>query len=64
MLCEGHQVQFLVAIAFVIRSAQNQARNAGTSSTSLQYTRDWPMPGNIPFCLSKGGIRMLGQTDD
>jgi glucose 1-dehydrogenase len=20
---------------------------------------DWPMPGNIPYCVSKGGVRML-----
>jgi glucose 1-dehydrogenase len=23
---------------------------------------DWPMPGNIPYCLSKGGVRMLTRT--
>jgi glucose 1-dehydrogenase len=23
---------------------------------------DWPMPGNIPYCLSKGGMRMLTRT--
>ncbi len=23
---------------------------------------DWPMPGNIPYCVSKGGIRMLTRT--
>jgi len=23
---------------------------------------DWPMPGNIAYCLSKGGIRMLTRT--
>lgn len=23
---------------------------------------DWPMPGNIPYCLSKGGLRMLTRT--
>ena len=23
---------------------------------------DWPMPGNTPYCLSKGGIRMLTRT--
>lgn len=23
---------------------------------------DWPMPGNNPYCLSKGGIRMLTRT--
>ncbi len=23
---------------------------------------DWPMPGNIPYCISKGGIRMLTRT--
>ena len=23
---------------------------------------DWPMPGNIPYCCSKGGMRMLTRT--
>jgi glucose 1-dehydrogenase len=23
---------------------------------------DWPMPGNSPYCLAKGGIRMLTRT--
>lgn len=23
---------------------------------------DWPMPGNTPYCLSKGGMRMLTRT--
>jgi glucose 1-dehydrogenase len=23
---------------------------------------DWPMPGNIPYCVSKGGARMLART--
>jgi glucose 1-dehydrogenase len=23
---------------------------------------DWPMPGNAPYCLSKGGVRMLTRT--
>jgi glucose 1-dehydrogenase len=23
---------------------------------------DWPMPGNLPYCLSKGGMRMLTRT--
>jgi glucose 1-dehydrogenase len=23
---------------------------------------DWPMPGNTPYCLSKGGVRMLKRT--
>ncbi|MGE4172826.1 MAG: glucose 1-dehydrogenase [Methylocystis sp.] len=23
---------------------------------------DWPMPGNTPYCLSKGGMRMLNRT--
>jgi glucose 1-dehydrogenase len=23
---------------------------------------DWPMPGNNPYCLSKGGMRMLTRT--
>ena len=23
---------------------------------------DWPMPGNTPYCLSKGGMRLLTRT--
>lgn len=23
---------------------------------------DWPMPGNAPYCLTKGGMRMLART--
>ncbi|HEV7195596.1 MAG TPA: SDR family oxidoreductase, partial [Pedococcus sp.] len=23
---------------------------------------DWPMPGNAPYCVSKGGMRMLTRT--
>jgi glucose 1-dehydrogenase len=23
---------------------------------------DWPMPGNIPYCVAKGGVRMLART--
>src|SRR5262249_15043093 len=23
---------------------------------------DWPMPGNIAYCVSKGGVRMLTRT--
>jgi glucose 1-dehydrogenase len=23
---------------------------------------DWPMPGNAPYCLAKGGVRMLTRT--
>lgn len=23
---------------------------------------DWPMPGNTPYCLTKGGMRMLART--
>src|SRR5262250_541935 len=23
---------------------------------------DWPMPGNTPYCLAKGGMRMLTRT--
>jgi len=23
---------------------------------------DWPMPGNVPYCLSKGGMRMLTRS--
>ena len=23
---------------------------------------DWPMPGNLAYCVSKGGMRMLTRT--
>ena len=36
-------------------------RAAAGSSTSLD-PRGWPMPGNSPYCLAKGGVRMLTRS--
>ena len=37
----------------------------GTGGVIINITsvhEDWPMPGNTPYCLSKGGMRMLTRT--
>ena len=45
-------------------AAQQMIRQGGggriINITSVH--EDWPMPGNIPYCLSKGGMRMLTRT--
>ena len=35
--------------------------NAGME-TRTSVHEDWPMPGNIPYCCAKGGVRMLTRT--
>ena len=37
-----------------------QVRRRIINITSVH--EDWPMPGNTPYCLSKGGMRMLTRT--
>jgi glucose 1-dehydrogenase len=45
-------------------AAQQMIRQGGggriINITSVH--EDWPMPGNTPYCLSKGGMRMLTRT--
>ncbi len=36
--------------------------NGGRIINITSVHEDWPMPGNIPYCLSKGGMRMLTRT--
>ena len=36
--------------------------NGGRIINITSVHEDWPMPGNIAYCLSKGGIRMLTRT--
>jgi glucose 1-dehydrogenase len=36
--------------------------NGGTIINITSVHEDWPMPGNTPYCLSKGGMRMLTRT--
>lgn len=37
-------------------------RSGGLIVTISSTHEDWPMPGNIAYCLSKGGMRMLTRT--
>ncbi len=45
-------------------AAQQMIKQGGGGSiiniTSVH--EDWPMPGNLPYCLAKGGMRMLTRT--
>ena len=36
--------------------------NGGRIINITSVHEDWPMPGNIAYCVSKGGIRMLTRT--
>ena len=36
--------------------------SAGRIINVSSVHEDWPMPGNTPYCLSKGGMRMLTRT--
>jgi glucose 1-dehydrogenase len=37
-------------------------RSGGLILNISSVHEDWPMPGNIAYCVSKGGIRMLTRT--
>jgi len=50
---------------FGTQIAARQMIKHGTGGTVINVTsvhEDWPMPGNTPYCLSKGGMRMLTRT--
>jgi len=36
--------------------------DGGTVINISSVHEDWPMPGNTPYCVSKGGMRMLTRT--
>jgi glucose 1-dehydrogenase len=36
--------------------------SAGVIVNISSVHEDWPMPGNTPYCVSKGGMRMLTRT--
>jgi glucose 1-dehydrogenase len=36
--------------------------NGGLVINVTSVHEDWPMPGNTPYCLAKGGMRMLTRT--
>jgi len=49
----------------VIALAAKQMIAQGTGGRIVNLSsihEDWPMPGNAPYCLSKGGMRMLTRT--
>jgi glucose 1-dehydrogenase len=50
---------------FGTRIAAKQMIKQGNGGRIINITsvhEDWPMPGNTPYCLSKGGMRMLTRT--
>ncbi|MDP9116640.1 MAG: glucose 1-dehydrogenase [Actinomycetota bacterium] len=71
-LLDTSEVEFDKVMAINLKSAF-----FGTQAAAKQFIRqgggglvlnissvheDWPMPGNIAYCVSKGGIRMLTRT--
>ena len=50
---------------FGTQIAARQMIKQGSGGRIINITsvhEDWPMPGNTPYCLSKGGMRMLTRT--
>jgi glucose 1-dehydrogenase len=50
---------------FGTQLAARQMIKQGGGGSIINITsvhEDWPMPGNTPYCLSKGGMRMLTRT--
>lgn len=50
---------------FGTQAAAKQMIRQGNGGRIINITsvhEDWPMPGNIAYCLSKGGMRMLTRT--
>jgi glucose 1-dehydrogenase len=50
---------------FGTQLAAKQMMSQGGGGRIINITsvhEDWPMPGNTPYCLSKGGMRMLTRT--
>jgi glucose 1-dehydrogenase len=50
---------------FGTQIAANQMIKQGNGGRIVNISsvhEDWPMPGNTPYCLSKGGMRMLTRT--
>ena len=50
---------------FGVQLAAKQMIAQGGSGRIINISsihEDWPMPGNAPYCLAKGGVRMLTRT--
>ena len=71
-ILETTERQFDLVIAIDLKSAffgvQLAARQmikqggGGRIINISSIHEDWPMPGNAPYCLAKGGVRMLTRT--
>jgi glucose 1-dehydrogenase len=71
-ILETTEAQFDKVMAVNLKSAffgtqlaAKQMIAQGTGGRIINITsvhEDWPMPGNTPYCLSKGGMRMLTRT--
>lgn len=65
-----HQFDLVVAIDlksafFGVQLAAKQMIAQGGGGRIINISsihEDWPMPGNAPYCLAKGGVRMLTRT--
>lgn len=47
---------------FAAKQMIKQGKEGGRIINITSVHEDWPMPGNIAYCLSKGGMRMLTRT--
>lgn len=52
----------LVAKQLIAQNAQDPHNAGGVIINTSSVHEDWPMTGNAPYCLSKGGMRMLSRT--
>jgi glucose 1-dehydrogenase len=65
-----HQFDLVIAIDlksafFGVQLAARQMIKQGGGGRIINISsihEDWPMPGNAPYCLAKGGVRMLTRT--
>jgi glucose 1-dehydrogenase len=65
-----HQFDMVIAIDlksafFGVQLAARQMIAQGGGGRIINISsihEDWPMPGNAPYCLAKGGVRMLTRT--
>ena len=65
-----HQFDMVIAIDlksafFGVQAAAKQMIKQGGGGRIINISsihEDWPMPGNAPYCLAKGGVRMLTRT--
>jgi len=65
-----HQFDLVIAIDlksafFGVQLAAKQMIAQGGGGRIINISsihEDWPMPGNAPYCLAKGGVRMLTRT--